>query len=394
MNDIIIIGGGISGMSLAHFCAAKGYQTLVIEKAPHLGGCIHSWYPFSDYWVELGTHTCYNSYVSLLHIIEQLGLRNEITARRKVSFRLLIENQIHPILNKLSIKDIMLRLWRLLYQRKTNKTVREFYEPIVGIQNYKNVFASLFAAVISQPAEQIPAVMIFKKRHQRNSKIPRSFTMQGGLSTIIDAIANHPKISTHLNTTALNITRNGNEMIVHTKNGENISSRFVALAVSPPIGASIIKKLSPTVASLLKQISITEIATTGIVVRSQTTTLPLVAGLIPINGDFYSIVTRDTVSDSRYRGFALHADAMVSNQQQLSTLADIIGIDTCEFLETTNYQATLPSPRIGHQKIIADIDHALKKLPLLITGNYFEGFALEDCVLRSKQESNKLTVVK
>jgi phytoene dehydrogenase-like protein len=40
--DIIIVGAGISGLSLAHYCAGQGLKTLMIEKSERVGGTFHS----------------------------------------------------------------------------------------------------------------------------------------------------------------------------------------------------------------------------------------------------------------------------------------------------------------------------------------------------------------
>ena len=47
-------------------------------------------------------------------------------------------------------------------------------------------------------------------------------------------------------------------------------------------------------------------------------------------------------------------------------------------------------PVLGHQEIVDDIDRLAADLPLFITGNYFAGLAIEDCVSRSFDEFGRL----
>src|SRR5512143_1120813 len=90
--DVVIAGAGISGLSLAHYCARSGLSTLVLEKAGRPGGCFHS-HNFGGedggFWVELGAHTCYNSYGRLIGIIEECGIMGKLMPREKVPFKLL-----------------------------------------------------------------------------------------------------------------------------------------------------------------------------------------------------------------------------------------------------------------------------------------------------------------
>ena len=79
-QDIIIIGAGISGLSLAHYCAKEGLKTLVIEKTERVGGTFHS-HRFGgeagDFWLELGAHTGYNSYGNFLGILEDCHVHRQ-----------------------------------------------------------------------------------------------------------------------------------------------------------------------------------------------------------------------------------------------------------------------------------------------------------------------------
>ena len=40
--DVVILGAGISGLATAHFLSQKGYEICLLEKAPRVGGAIHS----------------------------------------------------------------------------------------------------------------------------------------------------------------------------------------------------------------------------------------------------------------------------------------------------------------------------------------------------------------
>lgn len=64
--DCIVVGAGASGLVAAARMARAGRQVLVLEAAQRVGGCIHSWRPHEDFWLELGAHTAYNSYGPLL----------------------------------------------------------------------------------------------------------------------------------------------------------------------------------------------------------------------------------------------------------------------------------------------------------------------------------------
>ena len=39
-TDVVVVGGGISGLAAAHFLSRRGYTVTVVEKAPSVGGSI------------------------------------------------------------------------------------------------------------------------------------------------------------------------------------------------------------------------------------------------------------------------------------------------------------------------------------------------------------------
>ena len=117
--------------------------------------------------------------------------------------------------------------------------------------------------------------------------------------------------------------------------------------------------------------------------------LTLIAALAAADDIFYSFVSRDTFPDSVYRAFAFHFKAGASSHEtRLGRIAQVLG--TSNFEEIVTAQHVIPSLRLGHKDIIAEIDSLLAGTPLLLTGNYFTGLAIEDCVSRSLQESKRI----
>jgi oxygen-dependent protoporphyrinogen oxidase len=389
MEDVIVIGGGISGLSFAHACARADLGVLVLEKQANAGGCIHTWRQSDGFWTELGAHTCYNSYTAMLEMLEERGEMGALLPRAKVPFRLLVGDQVRSILSELHFFELLASAPRFFFSRKTGKSVRAFYAPVVGRRNYERVFGPLFRAVPSQPADDFPAEMLFKARARRKG-VRRSFTLRGGLSTLIDALAATPKVRLATGCEVVSLERAGELWQAHLANGAGEKARYLCLAVPPSTGATLLGQVNPRAAAALGRVAVTAISTLGVTVRRDATPLPPVAGIIPLDGRFYSAVSRDTVPDQRHRGFAFHAPGGTSTEQLLAQAAALLRVERAGFEHVTNFESVLPAPRAGHSQIVRAIDDAVSGSPLFITGNYFAGLAIEDCVLRSQSESHRL----
>lgn len=50
----------------------------------------------------------------------------------------------------------------------------------------------------------------------------------------------------------------------------------------------------------------------------------------------------------------------------------------------------LPALRVGHGEWVRNLDRMLAGTQLALTGNYFTGVAIEDCICRSRVEWERL----
>ncbi|MBJ6725666.1 protoporphyrinogen/coproporphyrinogen oxidase [Geomesophilobacter sediminis] len=387
--DVVVIGAGISGLSLARYAREAGLEALVLERAERSGGCFHS-HRFADgFWLELGAHTCYNSYGGLIRIMESLGMMGEIVGREKVSFKMLVGDQICSITSQLSFLELFTSAWRLFSLKKEGESVASYYSRIVGAKNFENVFAPAFNAVISQRANDFPADMLFNKRPRRKDVI-KSYTLKDGLSSITDRIAAGLEVVTGAEITR--VAKNGDGYAIELADGRGFEAKRLVLATPPPDAARLCAEVAPDAAAVLQGIKVEEIETVGVAVRKELLQVPPMAGLIAIDDSFYSAVSRDTLLDPGYRGFSFHfKSGRLGHEEKLLRIAQVLQVKRDALQQNVARDSRLPSPVVGHHQLIAKLDRALAGQNLFVTGNYFAGMAIEDCIVRSGKEFQRLS---
>ena len=393
-HDLLIIGAGISGLSMAHYATGAGWNTLVLESERQPGGCLCSHCfggALNGFWLELGAHSAFNSYGNFLAILEQGGVLNCLQRRAKVGFRLFTDGVVRNIPSQLYFSELLLAPFRLLGLNKTGRSVAEYYGRIVGPRNYAVVFEPAFNAVICQPAGEFPAENLFRSRPRRKD-VPRGFTLSGGLQTITDMLAQQPDIHVEFGQTVREIGRVGGDFVVRTDQGE-YAARALCLATPVAVVAELLQVEFPGLAAALAPIQTATVESVGVVLPADRVSLPPVAGLIGRNEAFYSVVSRDTVPNLAHRGFTFHfRPGALGDAGKLNRIAQVLNVPRSAF-DADNVVARinrLPALRVGHADLMNAVDRALAGSRLALTGNYFTGVAIEDCVTRSRTEFERL----
>ncbi len=386
-HDLIIVGGGISGMSLAHYCAKAGLKPLVMDKNEHMGGTFNTCRR-DGFWFELGAHTCYNSYGNLVDLLRETGSLDKIIKPGSAGYKLFTKDGIKSIMSQMSIPEFLFSLPKMFGAKMDGETVESYYSKIVGKRNFERAVGPMFNAVICQKADEFPADMLFKKRCRRKEVI-KKFSLEGGLRSIIDAVSVEPAIETVADKEVKEIEFTGNVFKVTASDGSSCEAKFLALAIPSEPAANLLQKTFPQVAKKLIALKAEKVETLGVIIKKEETSIGRIAALAATDDMFYSFVSRDTFPDPLYRAFAFHfkSDAG-SRETRLDCIARVIGTRSFEHVATAGH--VIPSLRLGHKETIAEIDGLLEGTTLLLTGNYFTGVAIEDCVSRSLQESRRL----
>jgi oxygen-dependent protoporphyrinogen oxidase len=388
-HDVAILGAGISGLSAAHYAAVAGLDCVVLDAAVTPGGCIHTARTPEGFWFELGAHTLYNSYGSLLGIIESLGLRDQLQPRSKAPYRLWVDGKVRSVPSQLAMGELFASAWRAFTAKKEGRSVGDYYGRLVGKRNWRRVFSPLLSAVPSQRADDFPAEMLFKRRPRRKD-FPRTFTFKSGLGMLVDRLASRARVTLRMRAKVQSLAKAGDGFAIGLDDGTSVRCRRLVLALPPPEAARLVAPILPRCAAALDRVRTAAIVSTGVVLAKTETAFPRLAGLVPLDDVFFSAVSRDVVDDPHSRGLAFHFRTGLSPEERLDRIATVTGTPRRSFQHVVEHASVLPSPEVGHPDIVADVDQAIAGTGLYVTGNYFGGLAIEDCVLRSSAEVGRL----
>ncbi|MGF1643089.1 MAG: protoporphyrinogen/coproporphyrinogen oxidase [Thiotrichales bacterium] len=390
--DLIVVGAGTSGLVLASRVAATGRRVLVLESEPRVGGCIHSWRPRPDFWLELGAHTAYNSYKPLLEILDASGGLARLLTREKYPYRFFSQRGFVSPLSRLSWFELLLSLPGGLGRAKRGTDLERYYGALFGRRNYDRLFAPAFAAVLSQPADTFPAEWLFRKK-PRLKAAPRKFTWATGLQGLLEFLVTHATFETRLNAEVEGVDRNATGYRVELQ-GEHLGCTQLALATAPDVAARLLSDAHADLAAQLSGIPMVDIETTAVMLSATKPTAPPLAGIIGTDDSFYSAVSRDPVPHEGLRGFTFHfRPNRLDRDGRLRRIAEVLGVRTADFLEVEEKINRLPALGVRHVGLAKIIDTHIARLPLALAGNYLNGLSIGDCAERAAREADRLSAV-
>lgn len=389
--DCIVVGGGASGLVSAARLAGAGRRTLLLEAEQRLGGCVQSWSPADGFWLELGAHTAYNSYAPLLEALAARGRLGDLLRREKLGYRFIDrEGGLQSPISRLDWLEAALSAPFGMWREKAGRSVAQWFGGLLGHGNYRRLLAPAFAAVLSQPADAFPAEWLFRRK-PRMKAAPRKFTFEGGLQALLEALAKGAPFEQRLGTPVLSVQREAEGFVLQLAEGEALYCRQLLLAVPVEVAARLLEPVHAEIAKMLAAYPVSSSEALAVVVARDKVKLAPVAGLIGVDDDFYSVVTRDPVPHSAWRGFTFHfRPGRLDAAAKLARAATILDVETGDFLHSQETINHLPAPNVEHPLLVKEIDLRLQGEPLALVGNYLNGLSLGDCAQRAVSETERL----
>ena len=394
--DLCVVGAGVSGLCLARLAASRqGLRVLVLEKHTEAGGCLTSLpVPGPDApagWLELGAHTCYNSYARFLEVVGDTPFLDRVVPRKNLGFRLVERGAMRNIPGCLNWFELVLSLPRLLGANKRGQTAEAYYARILGRGNWDRVLHPSLNAVASQETRGFPADALFKARGQRRKDVARSFAVRGGLGPAVQALAGHPGVTCVPDCEVTAVSRVPEGFQVRTARGETVQVRRLAMAVPPDAAASLLAEAAPATAALLGRFETRVVKSLGVVFGDPLAHVPRLAGLILPEGPCFSAVSGDTFPVPGHRAWTFHFDGARAGtpEAMLAYACQVLGTTPAAVVAQARKDHTMPVMTLGHDAWLKALDGSLAGTPLMVVGNYLTGLSIEDCAGRALEEFDR-----
>jgi len=129
MEEIIIIGSGITGLTTAYWLKKEGFKVKILESSNRVGGNIHT-EKHLDFVFDTGPNSGLETTPLIRQLVEELNLQDEfIYAKKEANKRYILrDNVLHPL--PMNPKDfITTKLF------STKGKLRVLFEPFVGKSN-------------------------------------------------------------------------------------------------------------------------------------------------------------------------------------------------------------------------------------------------------------------
>ena len=278
---IAIIGGGLTGLTLAYYLQKAGVAYDLFEASERAGGNLHSPYPPAGYQLEAGPNSLLLS-AELEELLSELGLAHQIQEAAPVSqhryvlrggqYRALPASPPALLASSFFSWKTKLRLLGELLRRPTppvpGETVAAFFARHFGpevVQYAVNPFvAGIYAG---DPAELLlsltfPQLAALEARHgsllRGLAKGPkaarrRTITLRGGVQTLTDALA--ARLTSYHSGAAVSAIKQlaVNEYQLIINNQQPITKPYTQIALALPAyaAAELLRPLHPAAAAAL-----------------------------------------------------------------------------------------------------------------------------------------------
>ncbi len=287
--DVIIIGGGISGLTTAYMLQKQGRDVLLLEKLQLFGGAIRS-RRIDGYLTEAGPNSTLETTPILTELITELGLDDrKLYASEASKKRFILKNgKLVPLpmsppaffATPLFSFGTKLRLLREPFippaPRDANESVAQFVRRRLGQEMLDYAINPFVAGVYAGDPERLAVRAAFpklfeleqkygslikgqikgaKERRQRgeqSKQAAKMFSFRDGMQTLTDALA-HAIVRKHADVLVTRIEKTVDGFVV-TAGEARYASRVLVLATQAGAAASLCNDLAPEAARALEPI--------------------------------------------------------------------------------------------------------------------------------------------
>jgi len=448
MSRVVIIGGGISGLSTAYYLAKAGVASTILESRPRLGGVIQTEH-VDGCTIEAGPDSFISVKPAAMELIGELGLTGDVIGSndhlRKTYIRkngrlvpmpdglmMMVPTKILPLLTTgLLSWGTKLRMGMELFHapklKPGDESVAEFIEEHYGAEAVDYLAEPLlsgiyggnprdmsvtsvlprFVELANQYGSLTRGVLAQRAKARSNSTpAPLFRTLKGGLGQMIDAIAAAIRGKVEVRQVrAQTVERAGAGFRIKT-DGDWLETDRLVVACEAHSASALLPGVDARLAELL-----------GTVPYSSSMTVALgfdAAGFQPPpNGHGFLVpkkerrrllgctwvgtkfpyrVPEDKIVARCFLGGMEDAGVLAESDDAIvatvtSELREIAGVTaTPRFARVFRWRRSMAQYPVGHPQRLAEMEERTRSIPgLSLAGNAYQGIGIPDCIRMGRQ---------
>jgi oxygen-dependent protoporphyrinogen oxidase len=453
-KSVVVIGAGISGLSVAYWLKKHGVNVVVLEKDAEVGGTMKTLHE-NGWLIETGPNSALETTPLFGQLFEELGIQHkQLYASELSNKRYILRNgQLYPLPTN-PISFFTSQLWsfsgklRLLREpfigRATKEeTIAEFVERRLGKEFLDYAINPFVAGVYAGNPEQLSVRAAFPKLYTLEEKYgglikgmirsrkerrtrkevakdrAKMFSFVDGMQTFPEALAANLGERVILNCTVERVIplRAGKYPLYHVFYKQHdisttIEAHSVVFSTPAYVTANIIRPIDPEMAKMLESIYYPPVAEVFLGFKKEHIKRELdgfgyltpaketrrILGTIWSSSIFPNRSPEGYAALTTFVGGSRNPELITNGQEQitdivLSELKSILGIEVApSFSKVIRWEKAIPQYNLGYFRVLQAMEVFEKNFQgAFLCSNYRGGISVGDCVVSAENVSAKIS---
>jgi len=447
MLDCIVVGGGITGLTVAYELSLRGLQGVLVEADDRLGGKIRTLVE-DGFVVEMGPDAMVTLKPEALALCTELGLAGEVVAARTLPAYVVRGGRFYPIPpglfalvpGRVRLRDVRWVSWRGRL-RAAGLPFQVFLHPVplnddvpvgptfrrwAGAEFTAWVVEPLLAGVYGGDIDRLSLRATLPQAATRRTELLQSLlrsrsrssgttetpfrSLRGGLAGLVERLRERlGPIEVRTGLPVEGVYRSEAGWVVETAGRERWQARHLVLAVPPRAAARLLREAAPDVAHLLDRAVSEPVAVvayawpgawdwlgTGFLVpraeRRWITACTWLSQKWPGRAPTGWNLVRVFLTGSTPTPWTELDDATLA-RTVWQEFVDLVGVPAVPHrVWVQRWTDGLPQYTVGHLTWVEAVERAVARHPgLHVAGAGYRGLGLSDCIRQAHQVASRVT---